>query len=217
MPISVKVAVANTGAVTIAVNALTPVALTKRGGTALVSGDLAAGQIIQVAWDGTQYQLVGHEPQELTNVATVGGHTAHQLAPPGTVVAYAAPTVPAGWLACNGQLVSRESYADLFAAIGTTYGAGDNVSTFQLPDLRGEFVRGWDNGRGVDVDRAIGSTQADSLKSHTHTMAAIPNSALPAGVSDGVMTGGITTMNTGATGGSETRPRNVALFYVIKY
>ena len=65
--------------------------------------------------------------------------------PSGTVFHFAGQTAPAGWLKANGAAVSRTAYADLFAAIGTTYGAGDGRSTFNLPDLRGEFIRGWDD------------------------------------------------------------------------
>ena len=72
-------------------------------------------------------------------------------------------TAPAGWLICDGSAVSRTTYADLFASIGTTYGAGNNTTTFNLPDLRGEFIRGSDNGRGLDVGRAHGSVQSGTL------------------------------------------------------
>ena len=77
--------------------------------------------------------------------------------PSGTVFHFAGQTAPAGWLKANGAAVSRTAYAALFAAIGTTYGAGDGRSTFNLPDLRGEFIRGWDDGRGIDRGRALGS------------------------------------------------------------
>lgn len=79
--------------------------------------------------------------------------------PTGSVVWFAATTAPAGYLACNGAAISRTVYADLFAVIGTTHGAGDGSTTFNLPDLRGEFIRGWDNGRGVDPGRVFGSLQ----------------------------------------------------------
>lgn len=88
---------------------------------------------------------------------------------PGTIIYYAGIGVPSGYLECDGSLVSRITYENLFNAISTTYGSGDGSTTFNLPDLRGEFIRGWDNGRGVDVGRALFSTQASSNKSHTHT------------------------------------------------
>lgn len=71
----------------------------------------------------------------------------------------ASGAVPSGWLPADGRLVSRSLYASLFAAIGTTYGAGDGSTNFALPDLRGEFLRGWDDGRGVDASRGLGTPQ----------------------------------------------------------
>lgn len=91
-----------------------------------------------------------------------------QAAPPGTVMYFAGRNPPAGWLKANGAAVSRTTYAPLFAAIGTIYGSGDGSTTFNLPDVRGEFVRGWDDGRGVDSGRAIGSTQGDQMSEHYH-------------------------------------------------
>lgn len=78
----------------------------------------------------------------------------------GEVVFTATASAPTGYLKCNGAAVSRTTYADLFAAIGTTYGAGDGSTTFNVPDLRGEFIRGWDDGRGVDSSRTRGTWQA---------------------------------------------------------
>ena len=82
------------------------------------------------------------------------------LVPAGTVIHVAMSNAPEGYLAANGSAVSRQTYARLFAAIGTTFGGGDGSTTFNLPDLRGEFIRGWDSGRGVDSGRQIGSWQA---------------------------------------------------------
>jgi len=86
----------------------------------------------------------------------------------GQVAAFALAVQPAGWLKANGAAVSRTVYADLFAAIGTRFGAGDGVKTFNLPDARGEFIRGWDDGRGADPGRALGTAQAFLNASHTH-------------------------------------------------
>lgn len=80
----------------------------------------------------------------------------------GAVEYFAGSAAPAGWLACNGAAVSRTAYAALFLAIGTTYGVGDGSTTFNLPELRGEFLRGLDSGRGVDAARVLGSAQAAS-------------------------------------------------------
>ena len=93
------------------------------------------------------------------------------MVPSGTVLYFAGSAAPAGWLKANGAAVSRTAYAALFAAIGTTYGGGDFRNTFNLPDLRGEFIRGWDDGRGVDTGRVFGSAQAHALQSHQHGLA----------------------------------------------
>ena len=99
------------------------------------------------------------------------------MVPSGAVLYFAGRTAPAGWLKANGAAVSRTAYAALFAAIGTTYGAGDGRSTFNLPDLRGEFIRGWDDGRGVDAGRVFGSAQAHALQSHQHGLAVAADAA----------------------------------------
>ena len=134
----------------------------------------------------------------------------------GTIITFPINSVPTGFLECNGALLSRTAYANLFAVIGTTYGAGDGSTTFAIPDLRGEFIRGWDNGRGIDSGRTIGSYQADAFKSHTHTSSAMEsgNQRPVGGGSYESATAGFTT---GATGGNETRPRNIAMMYCIKY
>ncbi len=136
----------------------------------------------------------------------------------GTVAHFAASTAPAGWLKANGATVSRTAYAALFAAIGTTYGVGDGATTFGVPDLRGEFLRGLDDGRGVDSARAIGSAQAGQMPSHTHSA---PNGANSSGSVDGGAAMGGSTGVTGAAGGtenaSENRPRNVAMLACIKF
>jgi len=87
----------------------------------------------------------------------------------GQVAAFALASPPTGWLKANGAAISRTAYAELFAAVGTRFGAGDGTTTFNLPDARGEFIRGWDDGRGVDVSRSLGSVQAFQNASHTHT------------------------------------------------
>ena len=89
---------------------------------------------------------------------------------PGVFKWFAGPTAPAGYLKCNGQAVSRATYAALFNAIGTRYGLGDGSNTFNLPDVRGNVIRGYDDGRGIDPGRALGSEQADQNKGHTHSL-----------------------------------------------
>jgi len=180
--------------------------------------------------------------------------------PTGSVFCMAVATIPTGYLECDGSAVSRTTYSALFAIIGTAYGTGDGSSTFNLPDLRGEFIRGFDNGKGTDNGRAIASAQTGDNQSHSHSYTntsitvsgadhdhgikrlalnsntnsghsttlgsgqsyyqGFSNSSLAGGnqiVSDSgglSMTGtvGITISNQG----SESRPRNIAMMYVIK-
>jgi microcystin-dependent protein len=95
---------------------------------------------------------------------------ASNFMPAGAVQLFAMNAVPTGWLECNGAAISRTTYANLFAVIGTTYGAGDGSITFNIPDLRGEFVRGFDNGRGIDPGRALGSNQGQANQAHNHSV-----------------------------------------------
>ena len=139
----------------------------------------------------------------------------------GTIAYLGMSTAPTGWLKANGATISRSTYADLFAAIGTTYGAGDGSTTFNIPDLRGEFVRGFDDGRGADSGRGFGSYQGDEFRSHGHDImngANAHNAGLTTGPLTRASSGNV--RNTNAVydyGGSETRPRNVALLACIKY
>lgn len=92
--------------------------------------------------------------------------------PAGAIQLFAMSAIPTGWLECNGSAISRTTYANLFAAIGTLYGVGNGTTTFNLPDLRGEFVRGWDNGRSADPGRTMGSNQVAANNPHTHAATA---------------------------------------------
>lgn len=93
---------------------------------------------------------------------------ASQATPTGTIAYFAGDSAPAGWLKANGAQVSRSVYADLFAAISTRFGAGNGSTTFTLPDLRGVFLRGFDDGRGFDGGRVLGSLQNHNLAEHRH-------------------------------------------------
>ena len=169
--------------------------------------------------------------------------------PTGAVFCVAVATIPSGYLECNGTAVSRSTFAALFALIGTQYGAGNGSTTFNLPDLRGEFVRGFDNGRGVDSGRSIASNQTAQNQSHSHGANANATSNVNdpghkhnargyGNQDDGgnQFTGSnnsatrdnaINNANTGisvvtnvsvsvASEGGESRPRNVAMMYIIK-
>lgn len=160
---------------------------------------------------------------------------------PGEVGFFCFSTPPRGWLLANGTQVSREKYAFLFAAIGTSFGVGDGKTTFNLPDLRGEFIRGVDFNRGVDAGRILGSWQesqnrkhkhnltVDSAGGHTHVYnltTATPNST-PGGVYNLSVVQSISQANTSLngehihsgwandSGGEEVRVRNIALALFI--
>ena len=141
----------------------------------------------------------------------------------GTVIYHGSTSAPTGYLKANGAAISRSTYADLFAAIGTTFGAGDGSSTFTLPDLRGEFLRGWDDARGVDGSRTFGSAQADEFKSHRHSADAKTDYYTYYGsdkfysVRTSGAGGASYTKYVNYEGGAETRPRNIALLACIKY
>ena len=216
-PFGVRVAQTNTGAVTVNVDSLGAHPLHKLGGLDLDPGDIQATQIIRIAWDGAAFQLLSYNSPPVTDAATLGGHTAHTLMPPGGIIPFGMPSVPVGWLPCDGRAVLREQYADLFAAIGTTWGAGDNVSTFVLPEFRGEFLRGWDNDRGVDVAREFASFQAGMVGAHSHPAQYLVDGEGAAGAPEGGSGLSAGTWNTGLSTGTETRPRNISVMYCIKY
>jgi len=91
-----------------------------------------------------------------------------QGVPSGSVFTHASTTLPSGYLECNGASVSRSTYAALFSAIGTTWGSSGG-SVFNVPDLRGEFIRGFDNSRGVDSGRSFASSQGSQYTQHNHS------------------------------------------------
>lgn len=159
----------------------------------------------------------------------------------GEIIFHAGSTPPSGFLAANGQLVSRTTYANLFAAIGTIHGAGDGSTTFAVPDLRGEFIRGVDGGRGIDTGRALGSAQAGSVSTalgvyrlnstsailvgpNVNTMADAEGTSIAQGDPIGVLgSGQYYSASLTPQGGSITykasvdRPRNVALLPCIQF
>lgn len=120
------------------------------------------------------------------------------------------------------RIVTSGAQAGVHSFLQSWFGLGDGVTTFNLPDLRGEFVRGWDDGRGVDSGRVLGSSQAGDVQSHDHLTFAVDRYSSPASLgSSGAVAphnvGSTTGIRTGATGGTETRPRNVAMLLCIKF
>lgn len=153
------------------------------------------------------------------------------LVPVGAVMAFPVTTAPTGYLELNGALVSRTTYADLWtfaqasgnivseatwsATNDGSFSTGDLTTNFRLPDYRGQFLRGWDHGRGVDGGRGAGTQQADDFKSHTHRVGGAGAGGGSYLAGNNVASGLNATSE--ATGGSETRPVNVPLMYCIKW
>lgn len=109
----------------------------------------------------------------LLNNADLGIYNAHDeiaaFTYTGMIMAWPLTTgIPTGWFECNGQAISRVTYSVLYAMVGTRYGAGDGVNTFNVPDFRGAFIRGLDESRGYDSNRALdGNLQSSDVKAHT--------------------------------------------------
>jgi microcystin-dependent protein len=155
-------------------------------------------------------------------VAKLAAAVQQLLVPAGAVQAFAMNSAPTGWLAADGNEYDKTgTYAALFAAIGTTYGetngsGGAGTSHFRVPDLRGYFVRGSGTNSDSTASGTFGVKQADELKSHTHTVFAkgvnsntnFAAGSFPSGGQD---------LTTSATGGTETRPKNIAMLYCIKF
>ena len=152
--------------------------------------------------------------------------------PVGTINAFASQVVPANYLECDGSTLSTSQFNDLFNVIGYTYGGSG--TSFNIPDLRGEFIRGWDNGRGIDSGRTFGGSQLDAFQGHHHDQ--FVNSfdrtddvnSFGGTITDNTNNNTSSVANTirnpksdGINGtprtGSETRPRNIALKYIIRF
>lgn len=197
----------------------------------VTAGSLTANGLNYPTSDGSANEVL------LTNGSGTLSFGTVQGVPVGSVFYFAASTAPTGYLTCDGSSLSRTTYADLFAVVGTTFGSVD-ANTFNLPDLRGEFIRGFDDGKGTDSGRTFGSSQTDSTAlpnnpfgtsnpgDHNHSYSDSYNAngggQGGGGANTGTTSVGRTTGNAGShthtiTGGdSETRPRNIALLPCIK-
>ncbi|WP_387467888.1 phage tail protein [Photorhabdus sp. RM323S] len=173
------------------------------------SGGGGAGWVkgINIGTGGDTGQIYVNQYGELyayffnTNGSIDGGPVSN--CPLGAPVPWPLPNAPAGYLTCNGQTFVKSHYPKLAAA----YPSG------VLPDLRGEFIRGWDDSRGIDGGRGILSWQTDEFKSHAHSYAYITEPGLGRAGGTGAH---VTTNETDKTGGSETRPRNIAFNYIVR-
>ena len=211
----------NTGAATLNVNGLGAVPLKKQGSLLDLSAyDIGMNQIVKVTYDGTYFQV---------------SNTLNILLPVGMEILWPAESIPYGWLEEDGSSLLRSRYPELFAVIGTLYGAAD-AAHFNLPDMRGKFPRVWDHTAGIDPDAAtrtaptatgatitagdhVGTEQDEEFKSHTHS--APPKTAAhdemfgDGCAGDGA--GGASSYTSGAAGGAETRPVNVNRVMIIRY
>jgi hypothetical protein len=227
LPIMFKATYANTGASTITINGLAEKNIKKNGSSALEAGDIAAGQIVTVVYDGTNYQLMTPSAKLPADLIALQANTV----PVGSIVAYPSETAPTGWLECNGQAISRTTYAALYAVIGTRYGTGDGSTTFNVPDYRGYFLRGWNHGAGVDPDASartnsgdgtsgdhVGTKQDDDYKSHRHKAGKGTGTHDEMYGSGGLCGDGqAADTYTDYSGNNETRPKNINVMYCIKY
>jgi|GEM_PF-1135422 len=155
------------------------------------------------------------------------------VSPAGMIAPFPTSTCPTGWLEADGAAISRTTYAALFTALGTSYGAGNGSTTFNLPDYRGYFMRGWSHGSGNDPDAAsrtnrgdgttadnVGSKQNDAFQDHTHaTYATDDGGRYDATTAQGGQTylqNGYNTLGA-ATGraATETRPKNIYVTYCV--
>lgn len=147
--------------------------------------------------------------------------------PVGTITAFATQNIPKGWLFCDGSAISRVEYKDLLDVIGLTYGIGDGDKTFNLPDLRGVFLRGYDANRGIDRNRQFGDMQQAAFKVHrAEVETSEPKWDYPEEVQsdEGYQSDAPSAFfnhkhdfTTEFVGGAETRPINIAIAYAIKY
>lgn len=153
----------------------------------------------------------------------------NDVIPVGSVLTFPFSSIPSGFLECDGSAISRTTYSDLFAVISDDYGSGDGSTTFNIPDYRGQFMRGWAHGQTTDPDRAsrtdrgdgttgdnVGTKQADQLKSHSHTYYTNWSNGSTQ-VAQYSNSNGLWGLETTSSGGNETRPTNINVLFCIKY
>jgi microcystin-dependent protein len=211
--------------------------LTGNASTATTATTLATARTIAISGDvtGTATSFNGSAnisiPVTIDNLSVTTAKIAdgavnqakasNMLVPSGAIMAFAMNSAPAGWLQANGAAVSRTTYDDLFAAISTTYGVGNGSTTFNLPDLRGYFVRGSGTNSDGTASGTFGQKQADALGSHTHTITAGQQNGTSSGCGidntfQKAQDSSCGTVTTSSAGSTETRPNNIAMLYCIK-
>ena len=232
-------AVANVNEIEVFVNNVRQepsVAYTVSGTALTMTGNVASSDDFYVVFQGKALQTVV-PPSDSVTTAMIndGAVTQAKLAsgitfvPSGMIASFGMSTTPTGWLDCDGSAVSRTTYADLYSSIGTTWGSGDGSTTFNVPDLRGAFLRGTgSHGSSTMEDgnayagASIGTFENDQLLNHTHTVSNVSRgyqgyagygsggnpSLAPA--SDRIST------NPSVRGGDETKPFNASVGFFIK-
>lgn len=193
------------------------------GTAAVLDVGTAANRILQL--DGSA-KIPAVDGSQLYNI---------DVLPIGSVI-FAFSIIPlVGTLELNGSLLSRATFARLWnhaqsgsvlvneatwPSLPAAYSNGDLATSFRIPDIRGEFVRVWDNSRGVDAGRAMGAVQLDTFKDHTHTTTAAVQSGSQSDITPGSVAGavdGARVSGGASTGaGTETRPRNIPLIACVK-
>jgi Phage Tail Collar Domain len=204
----------------------------------------SAGPILSLTEISPRQQLLSVpfavQAQQAQVASSLVSDLADALCPPGTVIAWMGSdtnALPHGWALCWGQAVLRSdpTYARLFGTIGTSSGVGDGLTTFNIPDLRGMFLRGVNGSRtGAFADpdvtsrtilgdssflaNAVGSVQSDLFRSHSHMVERDRNLAAGGNAVFGFYSGtpGPWDRPTDSQGGAETRPKNVYVQYLIK-
>lgn len=189
------------------------------------------GEFTRVKVNNRGVVLSGDNPSTLAGMGITDSYTKTEIEamiaqasalPVGTMVAFPVNKIAPGFLEIDGSVKSIAAYPDLATFLGTAFNTGgEGASNFRLPESRGEFLRGWDHGRGVDAGRAIGSFQAGQVESHDHAVYSVEKysspSALGSSGASAPHTGGTTqNLRSGTAGGNETRPRNLAVMWCIK-
>lgn len=136
------------------------------GGTSALSGTLTVGGASTV-----NNTLTVGGASTFNGGVTITNPPTLNILPAGMIMAWVSSTAPTGWLICNGALVSRTTYAALYAVITTTFGAGDGSTTFKLPDYQGAFLRGAGTSgiNSVYVGPSLNASQNHATQKHTHT------------------------------------------------
>ncbi len=195
---------------------------------------IAAGTYKSLTVDEYGRATAGANPETLAGFGIKDSYTKAEVEaliakasalPVGSIVAFPVDAPPPGFLELDNSVKSSATYPDLSAYLGGKFNKGDEgVGNFRLPEARGEFLRGWDHGRGVDAGRGLGSWQADDNKSHAHTVTRMQAFANASGsnpsavVVDNGNTAVMTNFAAGfnSSGGAEARPRNIAVMWCIK-